>query len=52
MIYAANDAEFERNWREMKAQLNDFGYQEVIAYDLKNLQDRAAAIDRVLRSVR
>jgi hypothetical protein len=49
MIYASSDAEFDRIWREMKAQLNDFGYREVIAYDLKNIQDRAATIERVLK---
>jgi multiple sugar transport system substrate-binding protein/putative aldouronate transport system substrate-binding protein len=48
MIYAANDGEFERIWREMKAQLDDFGYQEVIAWDVKNLQERAASIERTL----
>jgi multiple sugar transport system substrate-binding protein/putative aldouronate transport system substrate-binding protein len=48
MIYARDDAEFERIWRDMKAQLDDFGYQEVIAFDLKNIQDRAATIRQTL----
>jgi multiple sugar transport system substrate-binding protein/putative aldouronate transport system substrate-binding protein len=48
MIYARDDAEFERIWRDMKAQLDDFGYQQVIAFDLKNIQDRAATIKQTL----
>ncbi|MDR0400450.1 MAG: extracellular solute-binding protein [Treponema sp.] len=48
MIYAKDDAEFERIWRDMKAQLDDFGYQEAIAFDLKNIQDRAATIRQTL----
>jgi hypothetical protein len=48
MIYARNDAEFEKIWRDMKTQLDDFGYQEVIAWDLKNIQDRAASIQQTL----
>jgi multiple sugar transport system substrate-binding protein/putative aldouronate transport system substrate-binding protein len=48
MIYAASDAEFEKIWRDMKAQLDDFGYQEVIAWEEKNLADRVAAIQSTL----
>jgi multiple sugar transport system substrate-binding protein/putative aldouronate transport system substrate-binding protein len=48
MIYAKDDAEFEKIWRDMKAQLNDFGYREVIAWDEKNLVDRIASIEKTL----
>jgi multiple sugar transport system substrate-binding protein/putative aldouronate transport system substrate-binding protein len=48
MIYAKDDAEFEKIWRDMKAQLDDFGYQEVIAWDLKNIQSRVDSIRRTL----
>jgi hypothetical protein len=48
MIYARDDAEFERIWRNMKAQLDDFGYQEVIAWDEKNMVDRIASIQQTL----
>jgi multiple sugar transport system substrate-binding protein/putative aldouronate transport system substrate-binding protein len=48
MIYASSDAEFEKIWRDMKAQLDDFGYQEVIAWEEKNLEGRIAAIQSTL----
>jgi hypothetical protein len=48
MIYAASDAEFEKIWRDMKAQLDDFGYREVIAWEEKNLADRVNAMQSTL----
>jgi multiple sugar transport system substrate-binding protein/putative aldouronate transport system substrate-binding protein len=52
MVYASSDAEFDRIWRDMKSKLNDFGYQEVIAYDMKNAQDRGASVQALLRTLR
>jgi hypothetical protein len=51
MIYAKTDAEFESIWKTMKGQLDDFGYQDVIAWDLKTIEDRAASIERTLKAV-
>lgn len=49
MIFARSDAEFDRIWREMRAQLNDLGYQEVLAFERENIRNHAAAIQRVMR---
>ena len=38
MVYAESDEEFEEIWTTMKAQLPDFGYDEVIAYDMEVAQ--------------
>lgn len=43
MVYAADDAEFEAIWAEMKATLPDFGLEEVNAYDMKIVEEMAAA---------
>jgi multiple sugar transport system substrate-binding protein/putative aldouronate transport system substrate-binding protein len=51
MVYASTDAEFERIWQDMKVQLDDFGYQEVIAWDLKNIEDRVASIEQTLAAL-
>jgi multiple sugar transport system substrate-binding protein/putative aldouronate transport system substrate-binding protein len=52
MVYAASDAEFESIWKEMKAQLDDFGYQEVIAWEEQTVKDRAASIAQTLATVK
>jgi multiple sugar transport system substrate-binding protein/putative aldouronate transport system substrate-binding protein len=51
MIYAANDAAFEKIWRDMKAQLNDFGFKEVTEWDMQITRDKAEAIQRTLQSM-
>ena len=48
MIYAADEAEFDALWTEMKAQLPDFGYNEVLAYDMEIVNDMIEARQRVL----
>ena len=48
MIYAADEAEFDALWTEMKAQLPDFGYDEVLAYDMEIVNDMIEARQRVL----
>lgn len=49
MIYAADEAEFDALWTDMKAQLPDFGYDEVLAYDMEIVNDMIEARQRVLR---
>jgi hypothetical protein len=51
MIYAKTDAEFEQIWKEMKSKLDDFGYQDRIAFDVKNIGDWAQSIERTLKAV-
>lgn len=48
MIYAASEAEFEQIWQEMKSKLNDFGLEQLTAYDTQITQEKAAAIQKVL----
>ena len=48
MIYAADEAEFDALWTDMKAQLPDFGYDEVLAYDMEIVNDMIEARQRVL----
>lgn len=48
MIYAADEAEFDALWTDMKAQLPDFGYNEVLAYDMEIVNDMIEARQRVL----
>ncbi len=38
MVYADSDEQFEEIWTTMKAELPDFGYDEVIAYDMEVTQ--------------
>ena len=38
MVYAESDEQFEEIWATMKAELPDFGYDEVIAYDMEVTQ--------------
>jgi len=33
MIVAANDAEFEKLWKNMKAEMNGYGWEKVVAFD-------------------
>ena len=49
MIYAASDEEFESIWTEMKAQLPDFGLDEVNAYDMEIVDAMIAARQEVLK---
>ena len=48
MVYAESDEEFQSIWEDMKAQLDDFGYQEVCEYDMAIVQDMIAARRRAL----
>lgn len=48
MIYAEDNAEFEAIWTEMKAQLPDFGFDEVTAYDKEIVDHMIAARAKVL----
>lgn len=48
MIYAEDNAEFEAIWTEMKAQLPDFGFDEVMAYDMEIVKNMIAARAKVL----
>ena len=47
-IYAANDLEFDRIVREMTAQAKGFGYDECIAWDMRQGEIRAAAVRKAL----
>ena len=46
---AASDEEFESIWTEMKAQLPDFGLDEVNAYDMEIVDAMIAARQEVLK---
>ena len=48
MIYAESDSEFETLWNDMKAQLPDFGFNEVDAYDKAIVDEIIAARQEVL----
>ena len=48
MIYAESDEEFEKIWADMKAQLDDFGWQELCDYDMAIVNDMIAARKKVL----
>ncbi|MCL2092782.1 MAG: hypothetical protein FWH12_01185 [Treponema sp.] len=49
MIYAATDAEFMNEWNQMRAQLNDFGYQEVLNYDRPRVVEMNRGVQDILR---
>jgi multiple sugar transport system substrate-binding protein/putative aldouronate transport system substrate-binding protein len=38
MIFAANEAEFNRLWADMKRNLNGFGWEKLVAFDREKLQ--------------
>lgn len=38
MIFAANDAEFEKMWDDMYTQLEGFGWNDLVAYDTQKYQ--------------
>ena len=48
LIFAKNDAEFNSIWENMKSQLDGFGYEEVLAFDLKNVEALRAARAKAL----
>ena len=48
MIYAESDEEFQKIWDDMKAQLDDFGWQELCEYDMQIVNDIIAARKKVL----
>ena len=48
MIYAESDEQFQQIWDDMKAQLDDFGWQELMEYDMKIVEDTIAARKKVL----
>ena len=48
MIYAANEADFQRIWDEALAKLPDFGLEQLYEWDQQIVGDKFAAIDRVL----
>jgi len=38
MIFARNDTEFNRLWTDMKTQLNGFGWDKLVQYDMQKFQ--------------
>ena len=48
MIYAETDEQFESIWQDMKSKLDDFGYQELIEYDTKIVEEKAASIAKAM----
>ena len=50
MIYAESDEEFQSIWDDMKAQLDDFGYQELCEYDMQIVNDMIEARKKVLNA--
>jgi len=38
MIFARNDAEFNSLWTNMKTQLNGFGWEKLVQYDMQKFQ--------------
>jgi multiple sugar transport system substrate-binding protein/putative aldouronate transport system substrate-binding protein len=49
-IYARNDAEFDLLVAEMNSQARGFGYDECVAWDLRQANRRAAAVRRALEN--
>ncbi len=51
MVYAADEAEFEQLWSDMKAKLTGLGYDDVVAADTEYLAALKAAIDDSIASM-
>ena len=50
MIYAESGEEFQSIWDDMKAQLDDFGYQGLCEYDMQIVNDMIEARKKVLNA--
>lgn len=50
MVYAADEAEFEQLWSDMKASLTGLGYDDVVAADTEYLSELQAAIEDSVRN--
>ena len=48
MIYASNEAEFDSIWQEALGQLDDFGLQELLEYDMRITNEKIAAVKDTL----
>jgi hypothetical protein len=51
MAFAANEAEFNSIWTEMKSQLRAAGWENIVATDLKLAAEEVAARQAFLRSL-
>jgi len=47
MVFAADEAEFNALWEAMKAQMEGFGYREVVEVDKQNVQELLDVISQV-----
>ena len=48
MIYAESEEEFQKIWDDMKTQIVDFGYDELVEWDTQVTQDWCDSIKAVL----
>ena len=52
MIFARNEAEFNRMWTDLKTQLNGFGWARLVQYDTQKFQAVVNARNEAVRNVR
>jgi len=52
MIFARNEAEFNRLWTDMKTQLNGFGWEKLVQYDTQKFQAVVNARNEAVRNAR
>jgi len=52
MIFARNEAEFNRMWTDLKTQLNGFGWARLVQYDTQKFQAVVNARNEAVRSAR
>lgn len=37
MVFAKDEAEFNAMWQDLKTQLNGFGYQDLVKFDIEKI---------------
>jgi multiple sugar transport system substrate-binding protein/putative aldouronate transport system substrate-binding protein len=52
MIFARNEAEFNSLWTNMKTQLNGFGWEKLVQYDMQKFQAVVNARNEAVRNAR
>jgi multiple sugar transport system substrate-binding protein/putative aldouronate transport system substrate-binding protein len=52
MIFARNDADFNKLWTDMKTQLNGFGWEKLVQYDMQKFQAVVDARNEAIKNAK